>query len=99
MAERKDAGVTLVRLVAAIDRTLRRDRRAAHGVDLRPHRVRSRRAEHRPGRARAMFQFRDADPAILQRLEAALHELVADFNEAGPCTIAVDVDPAEHAGA
>ena len=37
-----------------------------------------------------MFQFRDSNSAILNRLEAALHEQVAAFSEAGPCTIAVE---------
>jgi N-carbamoyl-L-amino-acid hydrolase len=37
-----------------------------------------------------MFQLRDSDPAILNRLEAALREQVAAFNKAGPCSISVE---------
>jgi N-carbamoyl-L-amino-acid hydrolase len=38
-----------------------------------------------PGGAELIFQFRDADPDLLLRLEAALESLVADANT-GPCT-------------
>jgi len=38
-----------------------------------------------------MFQFRDADPAVLERMETALQDKVAAFNRAGPCTVTVDV--------
>jgi hypothetical protein len=37
-----------------------------------------------------MFQFRDSDPAILNRLEAVLREQVAAFHRAGPCSISVE---------
>jgi N-carbamoyl-L-amino-acid hydrolase len=91
MKQRRDAGMTLIRLVAAIDRTF--------GEIAGPRSVWTcGRMEFEPGapsivpgEARAMFQFRDADPEFLQRLEAALLGLVADFNKNGPCTIAVDV--------
>jgi N-carbamoyl-L-amino-acid hydrolase len=44
-----------------------------------------------PGRAEALFQFRDADPEVLGRLEAELHRLVAEANRTGPCPIALEV--------
>jgi beta-ureidopropionase / N-carbamoyl-L-amino-acid hydrolase len=42
-----------------------------------------------PGRAEMQVQFRDTDTGILARFEAALFELVAEADRAGPCTIAI----------
>jgi beta-ureidopropionase / N-carbamoyl-L-amino-acid hydrolase len=42
-----------------------------------------------PGRAEALFQVRDTDIAVLERLEHVLHELVKEANGAGPCTLSV----------
>jgi N-carbamoyl-L-amino-acid hydrolase len=44
-----------------------------------------------PGRAEALFQFRDADPATLARLDEALRALVAEANRTGPCPITLEV--------
>lgn len=41
-----------------------------------------------PGAAEMLIQFRDADPAVLKRLEATLEELVASAG-AGPCAVAL----------
>ena len=42
-----------------------------------------------PGRAEMLFQFRDTDPAVLERLEAELHALVAEAtHRAVPVAIA-----------
>jgi len=91
MKQRRDAGMTMVRLIAAIDRKF--------GDIAGPRSVWTcGRMEFEPGApsivpgdARAMFQFRDADPEILQRLEAALLDLIAEFDRSGPCKVAVDV--------
>jgi N-carbamoyl-L-amino-acid hydrolase len=40
-----------------------------------------------PGRAEMQVQFRDTDTAILQRFEAALDQLIAEYNRTGPCEI------------
>src|SRR5882724_2659520 len=40
-----------------------------------------------PGKAEMILQFRDADLAVLQRMEAALLEIVAAHQKRGPCTI------------
>ncbi len=90
MAERKDAGMMLVRLIAAIDQKFRqisgpRSVWTCGRMEFDPGAP-----SVIPGEARAMFQFRDSNSAILNRLEAALHEQVAAFGEAGPCTIAVE---------
>ena len=90
MAERKDAGMTLVRLIAAIDARFRaltgpRSVWTCGRIEFEPGAP-----SVIPGEARALLQFRDPDRAILDRLEAALHHEVAAFNAAGPCTIAVE---------
>lgn len=41
-----------------------------------------------PGGAEGLFQFRDTDVAVLDRLEAALIELVAEANK-GPCRVRI----------
>jgi beta-ureidopropionase / N-carbamoyl-L-amino-acid hydrolase len=91
MKQRKDAGLTLIRLVAAIDRQFRdvagpRSVWTCGRMEFEPGAP-----SIIPGEARAMFQFRDADPAVLARLETALQQQVAEFNKAGPCTVALDV--------
>ena len=40
-----------------------------------------------PGKAEMILQFRDADLKVLERLEAAALELVAEANATGPCTV------------
>lgn len=40
-----------------------------------------------PGRAEMYLQFRDADPEILDRMEAELERLVGEANAAGPCSV------------
>ena len=88
MAVRKDAGVALVKLVAAIEarfpavagpRTvwttgdIRLDPGAGNIV---------------PGGAELIFQFRDTDLEILDALEATLNELIAEAAH-GPCEVTV----------
>ncbi|BBK36937.1 Zn-dependent hydrolase [Allostella sp. ATCC 35155] len=43
-----------------------------------------------PGRAEMMLQFRDADAAVLDRFEAAVHALAAEMNAAGPCPVELE---------
>lgn len=40
-----------------------------------------------PGKAEMILQFRDADIAVLERLEAALLEIVAAHDKRGPCAV------------
>src|SRR2546427_9991400 len=84
-----DAGLALVRLLNAIDLQFR----ALAGpltvwttgkISLDPG-ARS----IIPGRAEALFQIRDTEVAILERLENALHDLVKEANAAGPCALSV----------
>ena len=42
-----------------------------------------------PGQATMLFQVRDADPAVVERLEGVLQSLAAEFTQRGPCSVAV----------
>jgi beta-ureidopropionase / N-carbamoyl-L-amino-acid hydrolase len=91
MARRKDAGLALVRLLAEIDRRFP-DVAGPHSVwttgriTLDPGA-----ASVIPGRAEALFQFRDADTVVLERLRAKLYELVTAANATSPCEIEIEV--------
>jgi beta-ureidopropionase / N-carbamoyl-L-amino-acid hydrolase len=93
MHRRKDAGVGLVRLAAAIH-----DRFAAiAGEDPSSRAVWTigrvlldpNAPSIVPGRAEMQVQFRDTDTAVLERFETALHELVAAADRAGPCRVTI----------
>ncbi|HEX3538097.1 MAG TPA: hydantoinase/carbamoylase family amidase [Stellaceae bacterium] len=43
-----------------------------------------------PGRAEMQVQFRDVDPTVLDRFTAALRELVAEADSAGPCKVEIE---------
>ena len=89
MWERRDAGLALVRLVATIDQRFA-DLKAARTVwTFGSMRFEPGEPSIIPGRAHAILQFRDADLAVLQRLEAALFELAAQASRAGPCAVTV----------
>lgn len=90
MAIRKDAGLALVRLAAAIDRRFpglaaERSVWTVGDIKLEPGA-----SSIIPGRGEMQFQFRDADPDQLRRFEAALEELVADAYAAGPCRLTLE---------
>jgi N-carbamoyl-L-amino-acid hydrolase len=87
MAIRKDAGVALMRVFAAIEAkfpTICAERTVwtVGRITLDPGA-----ASIVPGGAEMLLQFRDADPAVLARLEAGLQEIVADYNHSGPCKV------------
>ena len=89
MWERRDAGMAIMRLIAAIDR-----RFAELKADRTVWTIGSVRYEPGepsiiPGRAHALLQFRDADVSVLQRFETALLELVAQADRDGPCAITI----------
>jgi len=44
-----------------------------------------------PGRAELLFQFRDADQAVLDRMHACLEALVRESNAAGPCSAQIEI--------
>ena len=85
MAIRRDAGVALVKLASAIERRFpecaaERSVWTIGRISLSPGA-----ASIVPGGAEMSFQFRDADMAVLERLEQLLQELVADANRTGSC--------------
>ncbi|MGE0226398.1 MAG: Zn-dependent hydrolase [Acetobacteraceae bacterium] len=88
MAVRRDAGVALVKLAAAIEdrfpsvvgpRTVWTTGRITLDPGA-PSIV--------PGRAEMLFQFRDTDKAMLARLTAEVEALVAEANK-GPCRVTI----------
>jgi len=90
MAARRDAGLALARLCVAID-----DRfPAAAGshtvwttgrISLDPGAP-----SIIPGAAEMLFQIRDDDAAVIERLENLLRALAAEATAAGPCGVAVE---------
>jgi beta-ureidopropionase / N-carbamoyl-L-amino-acid hydrolase len=91
MTRRRDAGLALVRLLGKIDRRFPalagpRTVWTCGRISFDPGAP-----SIIPGHAEALFQFRDDDPAILERLQSELHRLVEEANRAGRCPIAVEV--------
>jgi N-carbamoyl-L-amino-acid hydrolase len=84
MAIRKDAGAALVRLASAIERRFAEIRAERTVWTIGRITLSPGAPSIIPGAAEMLFQFRDADPAVLARLEAALQELVA-VSDKGPC--------------
>ncbi len=89
MAIRRDAGVALVRLAGAIDRRFPhvagpRSVWTVGRITLEPGAP-----SIVPGRAQMLFQFRDTDLAVLDRLEQELDALVAEAGQ-GPCRVTLE---------
>ena len=85
MAERKDAGLAAVRLLAAIDREFprvcgERSTWTTGRIALEPGAP-----SIIPGRAEVLFQFRDVSMEVLERMEAALCALVRESNRNERC--------------
>jgi beta-ureidopropionase / N-carbamoyl-L-amino-acid hydrolase len=88
MAIRKDAGVALVQLAAAIHQRFpavagARTVWTTGRITLDPGAP-----SIVPGRAEMLFQFRDTDPALLATLDRELETLVAEAAR-GPCTVTI----------
>jgi N-carbamoyl-L-amino-acid hydrolase len=80
MAERRDAGLAAVRLLAMIDREFpkacgERSTWTTGRIALDPGAP-----SIIPGRADILFQFRDIDPAVLERMERTLRACVQESN-------------------
>lgn len=91
MAIRKDAGLALAYLAVEIDKRFpaiagERTVWTTGRITLDP-------GAHSiiPGGAEMLFQIRDADTAMLDRLEQALRGMVADANAKGPCRVTVEL--------
>lgn len=90
MAERKDAGLSAVRLLAAIDAEFPRicgprSTWTTGKILLEPGAP-----NIIPGRAEILFQFRDVSAPVLERLEAGLRALVQEANRRERCTITLE---------
>ncbi|MDX2157781.1 MAG: Zn-dependent hydrolase [Hyphomicrobiaceae bacterium] len=91
MAIRKDAGVACARFAVAIDETFPkvcgpRTVWTTGRITLEPGAP-----SIIPGRAEMLFQYRDDQLSVLDRLEESLLDLVAKANSAGPCKVSVEV--------
>lgn len=90
MAIRKDAGLACARLCVAIDEAFPkaagpRTVWTTGRITLDPGGP-----SIIPGRAEMLFQIRDADQAVLDRLEHRLEELAQDLDRKGPCKVTVE---------
>jgi N-carbamoyl-L-amino-acid hydrolase len=89
MWERRDAGLTMLKLLAAIDRRFEAIKAGRTVWTIGSVRFEPGEPSIIPGRANAILQFRDAEEAVLYRFEAAVLELVAEADRAGPCAVTV----------
>jgi beta-ureidopropionase / N-carbamoyl-L-amino-acid hydrolase len=89
MADRRDAGLALARFCVAIDdrfptwccpRTVWTTGRIT--LDPGAHSI-------IPGRAEMLFQMRDDDPAVIERLEDHLRDMATEVSAQGRCTVEV----------
>ena len=90
MAVRRDAGLAAARLCVAIDERFPavagpRSVWTTGRITLDPGAP-----SIIPGRAGLLFQVRDDDPVVLERLERALHEVVAEADANGPCRFTIE---------
>src|ERR1700758_3276763 len=90
MEIRKDAGVALAKFCVAIDETFPklcgpRTVWTTGRITLDPGAP-----SIIPGRADMLFQIRDVDPAVIDRLEDKLRSMAADATAGGPCSVAVE---------
>ncbi len=85
MAERRDAGLTAVRLLAAIDDAFPRVAGERTTWTTGQIRLEPGAPSIIPGRAEILFQFRDVDWSTLERLEACLRGLVQESNRRERC--------------
>ena len=91
MAERRDAGLAAVRLLAAIDAAFpllvgERTTWTTGQIKLDPGAP-----SIIPGRADILFQFRDVDWALMERLEACVRSLVVESNRRERCEARVEL--------
>jgi beta-ureidopropionase / N-carbamoyl-L-amino-acid hydrolase len=90
MAERKDAGLAAVRLLAAIDNEFprvvgERTTWTTGNIVLQPGAP-----SIIPGVATILFQFRDVSTQVLERLEASLRAIIREMNRRERCEISLE---------
>ena len=91
MPVRRDAGVALTRLAAEIDETFpglagERTVWTIGRIELEPGAP-----SVIPGFAEMVFQMRDPDNEVLDRLEAAVEKMVETANAKGPCRVRIEL--------
>ena len=91
MAERRDAGLAAVRLLAWLDEEFPRYRAkrtvwTTGRITLAPGAP-----SIIPGRAEVLFQFRDLSPEVLDRLDGVLRRAVQESNRRERCTATLEV--------
>lgn len=91
MAERRDAGAAAVRLLSAIEREYPkvcgpRSVWTTGRITLDPGA-----ASIIPGEAEVLFQHRDVEISVLERMQATLERLVAEEAARGACTVRLEV--------
>jgi beta-ureidopropionase / N-carbamoyl-L-amino-acid hydrolase len=89
MWERRDAGLAMVQLLAAIDRRFAEIKAQRTVWTMGSVRFEPGEPSIIPGRAGAVLQFRDDDVTVLERLEAALLEMAEQAHRAGPCAVTI----------
>ncbi|ACA16995.1 amidase, hydantoinase/carbamoylase family [Methylobacterium sp. 4-46] len=87
MAERRDAGLTAVRLLAAIDAAFPRVCGEASTWTTGRIALDPGAPSIIPGRAEVLFQFRDVSTAVLERMEAELRALIRESNRRERCAV------------
>ncbi|MBV8794934.1 MAG: Zn-dependent hydrolase [Hyphomicrobiales bacterium] len=90
MVKRKDAGVALVKLSAAIAERFPQISGPRSVWTTGVVRLEPGQPSIVPGRAEMLFQVRDLEAAQLQRFEDLLLALVAEANAAGPCAVTIE---------
>jgi N-carbamoyl-L-amino-acid hydrolase len=90
MAERRDAGLTAVRILAAIDTEFprvaaERSVWTTGRIVLEPNAV-----AIIPGRAEIGFSFRDLSPEVLARMESCLHAVMQESNRRERCSAVLE---------
>jgi N-carbamoyl-L-amino-acid hydrolase len=90
MAIRKDAGLALAKFCVAIDDSFPkscgpRTVWTTGRITLDPGAP-----SIIPGRAEMLFQIRDDDPAVIERLEEKLHAMATESSRSGPCRVSVE---------
>jgi N-carbamoyl-L-amino-acid hydrolase len=91
MARRRDAGLALLRLLGEIDQ--RFPALAGPRTVWTTGRITLEPGSHSiiPGRAEALFQLRDADPAVLEAMHAELFRLVDEANRTSRCKLEITI--------
>jgi N-carbamoyl-L-amino-acid hydrolase len=89
MAVRRDAGLALAKFCVQSAIGFRAQQ-PAHGMDHRPHHLDPGAPSIIPGGAEMLFQIRDDDPKVIERLEGLLRNMAAEVSAKGPCGVAVE---------